>query len=238
MVIESTLKHKKTKCSRNFHNNVFDNCGDADVQTARNQKIDPSLKFYPGVPLMINSNDNIKSGRANGTLCHGVRIKLKCGVESKVLNWDGKKVFTVLAEDTEHMVCELPQESTDGSRKFFKLVPESKSAVVSLRVFGNTIKVGGVTVTQFGVNSNIATTGHKLQGMSKDNLIIVSWNHSTRNWVHVVLSRARKLSGLFLCKKLDETKDFQMDPRLKKEEERLKNIETLTMTNRTPVKGL
>ena len=48
---------------------------------------------------------------------------------------------------------------------------------------------------QFGVK-NIATTGHQLQGMSKDQLIVSSWNYSSKNWIYVVLSRVRTLSGL------------------------------------------
>ena len=52
---------------------------------------------------------------------------------------------------------------------------------------------------QFGVK-NIATTGHQLQGMSKDQLVVSSWNYSSKNWIYVVLSRVtcRTLSGLYL----------------------------------------
>ena len=61
---------------------------------------------------------------------------------------------------------------------------------------------------QFGVIDNIATTGHKLQGASRDNLVINSWNYSCPNWVYVVLSRVRKLKGLVLNVLLDETLDY------------------------------
>ena len=46
---------------------------------------------------------------------------------------------------------------------------------------------------------NDATTGHKLQGMSKDKLIVVSWSFIA-NWIYVVLSRERTLKGLFFLK--------------------------------------
>ena len=68
--------------------------------------------------------------------------------------------------------------------------------MVSYPVFGASVKVGSVSATQFGVNSNVATTGHKLQGMSKDNLVVTDWNYD-KNWVYVVLSRVRTLAGLF-----------------------------------------
>ena len=31
-------------------------------------------------------------------------------------------------------------------------------------------------IAQFPVNSNITTTGHKLQGISKDSLVVHSWS--------------------------------------------------------------
>ena len=54
---------------------------------------------------------------------------------------------------------------------------------------------------------NHATTGHKLQGASIDNLFVHNWYYRT-NWVYVVLSRVRTRSGLD-CRKplsLDLTK--------------------------------
>jgi hypothetical protein len=59
-------------------------------------------------------------------------------------------------------------------------------------------------MTQFLVNSSDAVTGHKLQGMTKDNVIVASWNKQI-NWIYVVLSRVRTLDGLYLFKKLKLT---------------------------------
>ena len=63
-------------------------------------------------------------------------------------------------------------------------------------------------MTQFPVNLNDATTGHKLQGMSKDVVIVTSWPKGGtakwfKNWEYVVLSRVRKLSGLYLLEAID-----------------------------------
>ena len=60
------------------------------------------------------------------------------------------------------------------------------------------MKVG---LEQFSVNLNDATTAHKLQGCSKNNLIVKDWFYS-HGWVYTVLSRVRTLSGLFLMKPL------------------------------------
>ena len=76
------------------------------------------------------------------------------------------------------------------------------------------------------VNCNIATTGHKLQGMSKDALIVNSWGYGFENWVYVVLSRVRTRSGLFLNKKLDLKKKFKVPEKLLKFEVRMKERES------------
>ena len=89
-------------------------------------------------------------------------------------------------------------------------------------------------MTQFGVNSNIATTGHKLQGMTENQLIVSSWMYSTRNWVYVVLSRVKELKGLFILKKLDPEKNYSVDPNLIREEERLSKIEEV-LANHKPI---
>jgi hypothetical protein len=47
------------------------------------------------------------------------------------------------------------------------------------------------------VNLNDATTGHKLQGMTKKQLIILSWSYAF-GWVYTCLSRVRTRDGLFL----------------------------------------
>ena len=35
------------------------------------------LKMYTGIMLMINTNKDVKKGRANDTLCREISIKLK-----------------------------------------------------------------------------------------------------------------------------------------------------------------
>ena len=59
-----------------------------------------------------------------------------------------------------------------------------------------------VKVKQFPVNLNDATTGHKLQGMSKDMLIVNQWMF-TQGWPYTNLSRVRRLDGLFLTNELN-----------------------------------
>ena len=68
-------------------------------------------------------------------------------------------------------------------------------------------------IMQFQVNLNNTITGHKLQGMSKDALIISSFPDKNpralfKNWECVVLSHVRKLKGLYLFEPMDMNQFF------------------------------
>ena len=73
---------------------------------------------------------------------------------------------------------------------------------------------------QLPVNDNIATTGHKLQGVTLNHLIVKSWSYAT-HWVYVALSRVTSLEGLVFCIKLKEQKVYLCDKQLLQFEERL-----------------
>ena len=81
-------------------------------------------------------------------------------------------------------------------------------------------------ISYFGVNSNKATNGHKLHGVSLNRMVVRSWSYIFPNWVYVALSRVRTFEGLFICEKIDESKKFHVDPKLLEEEDRLRQIET------------
>ena len=68
--------------------------------------------------------------------------------------------------------------------------------------------------TQLPVISNNATTGHKLQGSTKESIFITRFFYETKNWNYVVLSRVRTRKGLFLKEPLDPSQDFTMDDSL------------------------
>ena len=86
-----------------------------------------------------------------------------------------------------------------------------------------------VQIQQFGLLVNIVTTDHKLQGMSKDIIIVSDWDYRTSNWLYVVLSRVITLSGLYSKKPLDSKKYFLNDRSLIEEEKRLLTIQDQTL---------
>ena len=120
-------------------------------------------------------------------------------------NWDGYKVRTVSAADVEYILCEHWEGKKDihGNilpPKKFKVYLEKSSAAMTINMHGINVTTP-IKIHQFGLLNNIATTGHKLQGMSKDRLIVTSWCFKS-NWVYVVLSRVRTLDGLYLLEPL------------------------------------
>ena len=98
----------------------------------------------------------------------------------------------------------------------FKMTPENFSTKVSVKSHPRAPKKMefACRMTQFPINLNDATTGHKLQGMSKDVLIITSWPKGGlsalfKNWEYVVLSRVRTIDGLYLFEPIDLEKSFK-----------------------------
>ena len=82
-----------------------------------------------------------------------------------------------------------------------------------------------ITVDQLPININDATTAHKLQGASKQSIIVHNWVYS-HGWVYTVLSRVRTRKGLFLSKKLQYKNDgayYQLPTELLRFEARMRS---------------
>jgi hypothetical protein len=230
---------------------IYSKCSDSDMRDGT-KFIDPALKLYIGVHCMINDNEDIASGRGNGTLCRLVSIKLK---ENTILNWrnyENKKVYAVNARGVEYLEFEhfpkkiellkMEQQLEEimanqmssphnleiashaeqlrnkidkhiksrrfklYSKKYYctfdsDLVTSEDTGLPRVSVTRKKKQLMKVGLEQFSVNLNDATTAHKLQGCSKNNLIVKDWFYS-HGWVYTVLSRVRTLSGLFLMKPL------------------------------------
>ena len=130
-------------------------------------------------------------------------------------------VNTVYAHDVKYIICRKETEKDTDPDEYFKTEPISSPIKISCKYLGN-LPIKGINMTQFGVIDNIATTGHKLQGVSLDNLVVISWNYSCPNWVYFVLSRVRKLAGLVLNIPLDKTRDYSSKPELTRWEQDLR----------------
>jgi hypothetical protein len=219
------------KISPVLHEIIVSTMGDNNIEQIGNTtKIDPVLRLYPDAQFMCTNNDDLDKGRGNGTLCRFVSVKLKNGAKMKWKNWDGRKVNTVTSDQVEWLKFQHWPEPPPDIPRFFKLKTKKFNTVVKeLPIPGTsgvTIDIGNVIMHQFPVNSNIATTGHKLQGMSKDILIVSEWG-TFPNWIYVVLSRVRKLAGLFILKKINSEKlePFRVPKELIDFEQQMREVE-------------
>ncbi len=115
----------------------------------------------------------------------------------------------------------------------FKLVPESFSTKVSVKKNTSTTNID-CSMKQIPANTNDATTGHKLQGMSKDVITVASWRTASmfRNWEYVVLSHVQTLSGLYIVKPIDIDESFEPSDKLKQYIKYAKEKETNLLTTR------
>ena len=117
----------------------------------------------------------------------------------------------------------------------FKLEPQNFTTSVSCKphhLAKNRLKFT-CRITQFPVNTSKATTGHKLQGSSKDVIIISSWPKGAlfKNWEYTVLSRVRTLDGLYLFEPLSEDKSFEPSDELSGFFRRAKRKEKIFLEN-------
>jgi hypothetical protein len=165
------------------------------------------------------------------SVCFG-KAQNRCSALLEELGWKEKKVNTITADKVEWIKMEHWPEPPPNTPRFFRLKMKKYNTVVNQMPIpgttGVTVDVGKTIMYQFPINSNIATTGHKLQGMSKDLMVVIEWG-SFPNWVYVVLSRVRTNLGLFIVivSKLDPNKldQFRLSKDLCDFEQKMRCIE-------------
>ena len=177
-IIKATIKYKdKTNgdFSRVMYNMILDECGDSDVVNSKGAFVDPALKLFHGVPLMMNSNERIDEDLANGTPCKGLYIVLNTGCAFVEEEWEGYLVNTVQAHQVKHIVC-MTENKIVQDRKYFIVKPQTTVCTVKLRSLQNE-KLCGMKITHLPINCNLSTTGHKLQGRTMNSLVVNSWGY-------------------------------------------------------------
>ena len=80
-------------------------------------------------------------------------------------NWDGRLMHTMSCLDIEYMVCETIPKNKSEKPKNFKLVTQRNHVFIRMKVVNMKHSINA-QILYFGVNSNKATAGHKLQGVS------------------------------------------------------------------------
>ena len=215
-----TKSRKKVPLPVADRHHIFQHCGDSRVATGsasnKGHFVDPLLKLCQHSPLMLVSNDDVPNGHANGTRVILESVVLNQGVLPHAIKVDGMDCPAVEASDVSHLICSL-----DGNpMKLFHIEPKELNcrvrAPIPAGIAGhcNASINFRVSMVQFAVLANDATTGHKLQGQTKNNLLISVWS-KRKNWNYVALSRVKTRRGLFLASPLPYDTSFAIDPHLR-----------------------
>lgn len=212
----------KQKLSFGQRKVVFENCSDADVKDVYHKRCDPMLKLFTGCQMMVNSNDDVKNGIANGTCCLFKQIIFKKGKTPHPMKLYGYWVYGINAEDVDYVILQWEESHFQGH---FKVKPKLHTYQVAypMKEGGRNMKIKTkISVLQLPVLLNHATTVHKLQGKTIEVLVVAEWNRA-KNWAYVVLSRVRSLSGLYLMLPLPADIDFSPRPEYLTMMERLRS---------------
>ena len=209
LIIKGNFMDPKTNQSKSkaFHKVIHGKCGDDDVQCSNGQniqRVDPCLKLFVGCPIMVSVNDFKKQGIVKGTTGKFRGVIMKNGKAPTVELWNGYKVNTVDAADVEMIQCDFTKKKETDTTKTFNLSTKTFEVTIKVPINNGTnfIKLSKCKILQFPLNNDLATTGHKLQGMTKKFMIVSQFNYSCPNWIYVVLSRVTTIDGLFLLQPL------------------------------------
>jgi hypothetical protein len=158
-----------------------------------------------------------------------------CTIQLDLATKEGQPQKHQLQSNLDKLTIRL---STEMSNQEFKLKPEQCSPKISVKCYSTSSKKVEFhcKMKQIPANCNDATTGHKLQGMSKDVIVVTSWPTGGlaamfKNWEYVVLSRVCTLSGLLLVEPIDMEKSFKPSAEIKKYIENARRKETDLLEN-------
>ena len=171
---------------------------------------------------MGTGNDDVKNGIANGTTSTFQKVRPKPGKPAKPMQVHGHWVLAVDDMGVEHLLLRWQDCRFKGT---FKVFPSNRQFKVQFPVkeLGTKLRVGAdIKLDHFQVLLNHATTGHKLQGKSPNELVVAQWT-KVKNWACIICSRVRTFEGLFFIRPLPKHFNFQPGPVCKAMMSRLRN---------------
>ena len=205
----------RAKLGNAAHKILWEECSDGHIVQG-SKRADPFLSLFHGCELMVNDNIEVKEGMANGTCCTFEKAILKPGKDVFKMKVHERWVYAVDIDNVEHIVLRYDKSYSPKFEGTFKLRTSNQRFTVEYpmekELLGQNKRVSvNMLLTHFPIIGNFATTGHKLQGKSMDNLVVAEWR-DLQNWAYVVLSRVRTLTGLFLWEPLPEHFSFVPEP--------------------------
>ena len=219
LIVKGLVTKQKRDVGPDFHKLLWATCGDDNLTVGTASRVDPCLKLIQGCAVMINQNIDKKQNIVKGAMGNYVGVRWKHGKGPHVEDYYGYKVNFANVRDIEYLVIKL---RING--KFVEVRPEEFSVTIKFPGCNSKNLMKGYQIQQFPINLALAITGHKLQGMTLD-MMVLSEVNKTSNWLYVMLSRVTTLKGLFLMVPLKKTDFRPICPNLRQELEFLRDLE-------------
>jgi hypothetical protein len=196
----------------------YSKCGESSIQlpSRKTGRVDPVLKLYTDCPLMYTQNSDVLRGQANGSRVFLKEVHVKpCEVPFELELQCGVRIRVFFASQVKYIT--VRHENPDIKPAVFKVEAENYTFTAKMKIDDHDLRASMLPMKghQFGLISNTATTGHKLQGYTALFLLVLCWLYKA-NWAYTVLSRVRTMAGLYLLQPLSEDlADFEMKDDMK-----------------------
>ena len=226
VVIKSNAKWSKSKRDLTFNQRkvLFEECPEGKCKSAGNKYYDPLLCLFHDCHMMGNENTDVANGVANGTIALFKKLHLHPNAQLVPIKMHGFWVYSVDIDHVDSLELEWYDSKFQG-RFRVKSCNVTCHVDYPIMMLGKreTLKVA-IKLQSFPVVLNHATTGHKLQGKSMDELVIVEWSKKDKaKWAYVVISRVRTLEGLFFLEPIPDDIDFTPDQKYQEMMDRMRD---------------
>ena len=214
LILSSNLQIKEGDCqyrspSNGWEHYFWHHCGEGYCKpTSFSGRFDPAMLLFYNRPVMVTNNENVEKMIANGTRSYVRAVHLKPGESYTMCSVDSISIPTVRADQIQKVV--LAFENSSSTDETFELVPKEHTFIADVP-YPKSLQCGKkesrLTLHMQGLQlpfiCNNATKGHKLHGASVASLFVHT-RSMVENWSHVVLSRVRTMTGLYLKKPLEK----------------------------------
>ena len=181
----------------------------------------------------MTDNSDVAKGVANGTY---VVLKPSATLTLELIP-TGKKVASVCASQVDCLLFKHKNSAWTNVSPFSNLEKGCFPVILtakSVECKFNASYQLKIKVFQFSCVLSLVLTGHKMQGISTDAIILGSLAPKDKSgntgWLYVILSRVRTIQGLFLVEKIKENHmEYIMRSDVQREMTRLRKIQLETI---------